>query len=131
MVGKSWEKASRWEFVRDIGGTALHYASWQSHLDTMTELLTAGADPNAQDKKGETPLHIAAKRGQYQACQVLVSAGASIMSRDFHNGCPIHLAIWEKHQRIVESMIKQEGSLDKRDETLRGTALRNRRSKRI
>ncbi|KAF7864010.1 hypothetical protein EAF04_006975 [Stromatinia cepivora] len=68
--------------VNDICGTALHYASWKNHVDTMKELLRAGADPNAQDKQGGTPLHIAVATGQYQAYQLLISAGANMLSRN-------------------------------------------------
>ncbi|KAF7919569.1 hypothetical protein EAE99_008421 [Botrytis elliptica] len=98
--------------AKDIGGTALHYASFQGHLNTMKELLKAGADPNARNRWGETPLHIAAEDGQYQACQVLISAGASVLSRDFYNFCPIHDAISGEHQRIVQVMIKELVSFD-------------------
>ncbi|KAJ8066082.1 hypothetical protein OCU04_005174 [Sclerotinia nivalis] len=83
--------------VMDICGTALHYASWKNHVDTIKELLRAGADPNAQDKQGETPLHIAVVTGQYQAYQVLISAGANMLSRNIWYLCPIHYAIWGKH----------------------------------
>ncbi|KAF7943800.1 uncharacterized protein EAE97_005870 [Botrytis byssoidea] len=100
------------EVVKDIGGTALHYASFQDHLNTMEELLKSGADPNAQNRWGETPLHVATEEGRYQACQVLISAGSNVLSRDFRNFCPIHVAIWRKHKRIVEFMIKELVSFD-------------------
>ncbi|TGO35056.1 hypothetical protein BHYA_0172g00190 [Botrytis hyacinthi] len=100
------------EVVKDIGGTALHYASFQGHLNTMKELLKAGADPNAQNRWGETPLHVAAEDGRYQAYQVLISAGTNVRSRDFRSLCPIHVAICGKHQRIVELMIKELVSFD-------------------
>lgn len=42
--------------------TALHYAAWKSPNTELIEfLLSKGADPNAENKKGETPLHWAAK----------------------------------------------------------------------
>ncbi|TGO81945.1 hypothetical protein BPOR_0964g00030 [Botrytis porri] len=93
--------------AKDIGGTALHYASFQGHLNTMKELLKAGADLHAQNRWGETPLHVAAEDGQYQACQLLISAGANVLSRDFEKLCPIHNAIWGEYPQIVEVMVKE------------------------
>ncbi|TGO80148.1 hypothetical protein BELL_0014g00180 [Botrytis elliptica] len=98
--------------AKDIGGTALHYASFQGHLNTMKELLKAGADPNARNRWGETPLHVTAGHGRYQACQVLLSAGANMLSRDHENHCPIHCAVQKEHHHIVEIMIKQSASSD-------------------
>ncbi|APA09493.1 hypothetical protein sscle_05g042630 [Sclerotinia sclerotiorum 1980 UF-70] len=61
--------------AKDICGTALHYSLWENHMNTMEELLRAGADLNSHDMKGKTPLHIAAENDQDQACQVLISTG--------------------------------------------------------
>ncbi|TGO54978.1 hypothetical protein BOTNAR_0255g00180 [Botryotinia narcissicola] len=53
------------QIAEDIGGTALHYASFQGLLNTMKELLKAGANPSAQNRRGETPLYVAAEDGRY------------------------------------------------------------------
>ncbi|KAI9648079.1 hypothetical protein NHQ30_002708 [Ciborinia camelliae] len=98
--------------VEDIGGTALHYASWRGHIDVITELLRFGADLEARDKFGETSLHLAAESGHLQVCQLLVLAGANMMSRNFENLCPINYAIERNHQKIVEDMIKRGDFLD-------------------
>ncbi|KAF7888032.1 uncharacterized protein EAF02_002573 [Botrytis sinoallii] len=104
--------SNRGQIVKDIGGTALHHASFQGRLNTMEELLEAGADLSAQNSREQTPLHVAAEDGRYQACQVLISAGASVLSRDHKNLSPTHYAIQNGYYHIVEIMIKQPSSSD-------------------
>ena len=44
------------------GETPLHFAAnvnWSTHWDVPQRLTDCGADPNAQDKRGNTPLHMA------------------------------------------------------------------------
>lgn len=94
------------QVVEEIHGTPLHYASWQSHVDVITELLKFGANLNTQDKRGKTPLYFAAEWGHHEACEVLISAGANLNSRDFENICPLHATIFLQRQQIVESLIR-------------------------
>ncbi|KAJ5078148.1 ankyrin repeat and death domain-containing protein [Anaeramoeba ignava] len=43
----------------DLGGTALHHAAHQGHVEIVEELCSQNADINAQDFFGFTPLHYA------------------------------------------------------------------------
>ena len=50
------------------GGTALHYAAENGHLETVKALLSWGADEESVDKRGRTPLTCCkeGKRGQHE-----------------------------------------------------------------
>lgn len=53
--------------VSDIdyfGRTALHYAAYGSHNDTVKFLVDIGANPTARDKNGDTALSLAIKQGK-------------------------------------------------------------------
>lgn len=66
--------------VRDAdGSTLLHCAAWKGHLEAVTLLLDAGADPNAQNENGHwggTPLHAAAHANQRAVAALLLERGA-------------------------------------------------------
>jgi len=49
--------------LRRLAYTALHEAAQEGRVDTVEVLLSAGADPNIQDNKGDTPLHAASALG--------------------------------------------------------------------
>lgn len=50
------------------GKTALHYASESGQDDTIEQLLSSGADPNAQEAGTlKTPLHVAIENGQFNS----------------------------------------------------------------
>ena len=57
--------------------TALHHAAGQGKMKCMLQLLTSGADFNAQDRNGDTPLHAAAEGLQRETLIKLLQLGAS------------------------------------------------------
>ncbi|XP_066264257.1 ankyrin repeat domain-containing protein 6-like [Branchiostoma lanceolatum] len=56
--------------------TPLHIAALNDHHETVSALLTAGADVNARDKEDDTPLHKAATHGHHDCAEVLLQHGA-------------------------------------------------------
>jgi len=60
------------------GTTPLHWAVEQDRLDTVQELLKAGANVNAKNRYGVTPLLIAATNGNASITQALLEAGADV-----------------------------------------------------
>lgn len=62
--------------------------------DLVQILLTAGADPSAQDSQnGRTALHTAAMTNDVDLVQVILAAGVDVNIRNVHNSIPLHLAL--------------------------------------
>ncbi len=64
------------------GITALHWACSVGHMDTIQQLLSAGANPNLLEVDGErlAPLDYAIIGGHQEAAQVLIEQGALSIS---------------------------------------------------
>ena len=73
MSGKQPKRKSR-PGVDELGRTPLHYAAADGDAARVQELLTSGADPNAQDDNGWTPLHFAAQGKSAAITRVLLGA---------------------------------------------------------
>ncbi|KAI2621638.1 hypothetical protein GGR54DRAFT_73026 [Hypoxylon sp. NC1633] len=59
------------------GMTALHYAAYGSHLETVRYLLLEGADPNHLDELGKSPLFCASESGNKGIVSLLIEKGAN------------------------------------------------------
>ena len=57
------------------GGTSLHQAARQGHLEVLYLLLKHRSDPAQPARNGAIPLHWAAMAGQKDCCKVLVKRG--------------------------------------------------------
>ena len=60
------------------GQTPLMIAASHGHVEIVKALLTARADPNADDQLGDTALHYAALGGKVETARVLINAGARV-----------------------------------------------------
>lgn len=76
--------------------TPLHYAVNDCYADSsMVKMLTAaGANLEAQDKKGRTPLMFAAQLGSEELVQCLLNEGASAKAHDRNGHVAFHYA-WQ------------------------------------
>ena len=68
----------------------LHRATLDDSIDTLNELIEAGANLNARDRNDATPLHWAAAANSSQSVERLIEAGASPNSRSHDNWTPLH-----------------------------------------
>ncbi|TWT32226.1 Ankyrin repeats (3 copies) [Posidoniimonas corsicana] len=59
----------------------LRYAAGLDDVEKVSELISAGADPNAADKYGHTPLQSAARGGRLAIAELLINAGADVNAR--------------------------------------------------
>ncbi|TGK82985.1 ankyrin repeat domain-containing protein [Leptospira noumeaensis] len=64
-------------FFDDDGDALIHIATKYNRTSILNLLLTAGADPNLKNKKGETPIRIALKQKNLSLAEILKNSGAT------------------------------------------------------
>lgn len=74
------------------GETALHAACRQQHRGVTTDLLAAGADPNALTHEGWTPLMLAVAVGSVITAEELIAAGAGVSCAAYDGTTALHVA---------------------------------------
>ncbi|KAH8631402.1 hypothetical protein IG631_13085 [Alternaria alternata] len=94
------------------GETPLHLAAGRGYKGVVDELLaTSGLEDmvNLQDKEGETPLHRAAFGG-YEYCVIALMNRADVNVQDRYLRT-LHRAVQERHDKVVENLLKKPGIL--------------------
>ena len=91
--------------------THLHSACYFGRLETARELLHHGANPDAENIRGETPLHLVS-RGQYGAqevgvgvVQLLLGRTANVNAQDKCCMTPLHLACYYGRLEIARALL--------------------------
>ncbi|XP_019632032.1 PREDICTED: uncharacterized protein LOC109475709 [Branchiostoma belcheri] len=84
----------------------LHRAAWNGHHETVSVLLTAGADVNVRNYEQESPLHQAAENGHHETVSVLLTAGADVNARDKWEDTPLHYAARWGHPKCAEILLQ-------------------------
>jgi len=72
--------------------TPLHIAARFGRDDLAAILLSAGADPNARDKRGDRPLHLAAQEGHPGVVRLLLRRGADLEAAGSMDRTALHAA---------------------------------------
>ena len=81
------------------GAEPLHYAADANHwnptaqAETISYLLSVGADPNAVDNSGVAPLHRAVRTRSLAAVRALSDGGANVKQPNKAGSTPLHLAV--------------------------------------
>jgi len=91
---------------------ALHEAAAQGQLQLIENLVSQGADINAQDADGRTPLHIALRNGQWQAAKLLVFKGADINTANENGFTVLHGAAYLGKKEAVEHIVELGGNVN-------------------
>ena len=103
------------EHYTSNGYTALCLAVVAGELVCARELLAAGADTNAADRKGRSPLYLAAAVGNAAMCGLLISHGAQARRMADDGTEPVVVAIARGHfataQRIVDDARLEPGDI--------------------
>lgn len=89
--------------------TTLHLAVLTDQPEVVQQLMTAGADPNAQDRNGQTAAHMCAARGHIRCLLEIMKAKRKDLDLEIknYNGLTaLHVAVQKKHKDIVEALIK-------------------------
>ncbi|KAL3831533.1 hypothetical protein ACJMK2_023274 [Sinanodonta woodiana] len=88
--------------------TALHAASIRGHLESITILLAAGADPDAQDYLWKTPLLHAVNNNNAASVRLLIQQNCNVNITGWVNGMslsPLLLALMKNNLEITKMLI--------------------------
>ncbi|OWU86043.1 hypothetical protein ATO6_04020 [Oceanicola sp. 22II-s10i] len=83
----------------------LHYAALTGDIPMLQGLLTAGADPDAQDAYGSTPLSVAVTFDKDAAVAALLAGGADPDAVEAQGSTPLHLAAFFGRRAAAEALI--------------------------
>ncbi|MFW4370795.1 MAG: ankyrin repeat domain-containing protein [Spiroplasma sp. hy2] len=91
--------------------TYLHIAARNGQLELVKLLLSRGANPNMQEKKGITPLYFAAQSDKTEVVQELLTNKNSKNKIDINlsndlGDTPLHIASFNGNYKIVELLLK-------------------------
>ena len=102
--------------------TPLHQSAYQNHTEVVQMLITAGANPNAQDSYGYTPLIWCCENRQprmQQAASVarlLLEAGADAnLAETYYGAGPLGWAAYYGKREMVALLLEFGANKDKRD----------------
>mmetsp|Transcript_36417 Transcript_36417/g.58758 ORF Transcript_36417/g.58758 Transcript_36417/m.58758 type:complete len:383 (+) Transcript_36417:56-1204(+) len=92
--------------------TALRWAAYNGHADTVDLLVRRGADVNSGDpSEGYTALHEAALYGHLSVVKVLLAREANVNPQTEENWLPLHLAAAYGRLQIVKTLQKAGADL--------------------
>ena len=101
------------ELMDEGGATALYYAAWNGHTETVQGLLERGADARTATPNGLTPLHWAALEGHLEICSLLLDAGADVNARSTVQGnTPLHEVWGGGHAEVAALLIERGADVD-------------------
>lgn len=107
-----------------IGDTSLHLAAAALRPEVAELLLQAGADPNAQNRRGASPLHYCcdprpgagpwSREAQAEMIRLLAKHGADLDAPDRGGATPLHRAVRARSPGAVRQLLALGARVDYR-----------------
>jgi len=91
----------------ESGNTCLGVAARYGHVEIVTDLLAAGADPELRNKVGSTPILAASKHDHLEVAAALLAAGASPNACNRDGQTPLIAAATYGHGAMVQLLCSQ------------------------
>lgn len=129
--GRFFEEVPHWVYV---GDTALHLAAAALKPAGVEALLRAGADPNAENRRGALALHYACDprpgsgktwdpARQRRVIELLLDAGSKIEHREKAGAAPLHRAVRARSAEAVRCLLERGARVDARHGKQRSSPL--------
>ncbi|MRR21609.1 hypothetical protein EG830_01345 [bacterium] len=96
----------------ESGNTPLHLAARQKQYETVSYLLSEGADVNCVNTNQVTPLHISASIGSPEITGLLIGKGADVRLADYQLYTPLHYAAANGFNEVAEILVKNGAPLE-------------------
>jgi ankyrin repeat protein len=117
-----------------VGDTALHLAAAALRPFAVAALIEAGAEPNAQNRRGAIPLHYACDArprsrktwnpsDQRSVIELLLDAGSNIEHKEKAGAAPLHRAVRARSPHAVRCLLERGARVDAPHGRLRATPL--------
>jgi ankyrin repeat protein len=87
------------------GESSLTISSSNGHIDTVSVLLSRGANHDNKNRKGMTALLLASKEGHWNICERLIQSGADIEQKDPNGRNSLMISAEEGHVGILELLL--------------------------
>ena len=120
MTQEGWNCAGTLKF-RDVnapipqadrGQTPLHIVALNDNADSVSWLVSKGADVNVKDSADGTPLHWTTFEDAVRAATALLNNGADIDARTNGGGTPLHAAAVNGSDKIAALLIKSGANVN-------------------
>ncbi|KIX08084.1 uncharacterized protein Z518_02739 [Rhinocladiella mackenziei CBS 650.93] len=89
----------------DTRRTPLHLAILSGCLNTVQQLLSAGANTELTDEQNQTPLHYAAEHADLDILEALIAARANLDAVDKWRNSPLHLAAQKGNSAVAQKLV--------------------------
>ena len=96
----------------DTGYAPLHVVALNSNTESVSWLISQGADVGVKDDAGETPLHWAAFGDAEQSAMVLLNNGANIDAQTNNGVTPLHAAAKFDSEKVAALLVKNGANVN-------------------
>ncbi|XP_051788252.1 NF-kappa-B inhibitor beta [Erpetoichthys calabaricus] len=94
------------------GFTPLHIAIQRKDINTVTMLLSAGADSNVKDLScGRTGLHLAVEVQSAELVKLLLNQGANVNATMYSGYTPLYSALYRPSE-LIRTILREHGALE-------------------
>ena len=90
----------------ESGNTPLHLAVRQKQNETISYLLSEGADVNCANTNQFTPLHLSSNLGSLEITRLLIENGADVRLADYQLYTPLHYAAANGFNDVAAILVK-------------------------